>query len=143
MTLPQRSSFDELLLRLTTMGVTNEFHYGECIGADEQAGNDADTLGYEVYSHPCTLTDQRIPPERRPRTRHTYPVAEPLTRDRHIVAAVRVMIATPGEDEERLRSGTWATIRYTGYRQYQRELYLIQRDGTIVHYRNGYERRPA
>jgi hypothetical protein len=140
MTLMQRATLDELLLRFNTLEQPNQFHYGECIGADEEAANDADVLGYKVYAHPCTLTDKRIPEKRRPLTEHTYPVAEPLDRNHHIISVSRVMIATPNTDTEKLRSGTWATIRYTGYRQYRRELHLIRPDGTVKVYPHGYDR---
>jgi hypothetical protein len=143
MTLMQRTTFDELLLRFSTTDAPNQFHYGECLGADEQAAQDALTLGYELFAHPCTLADQRIPEKRRPRTLHTYPIADPLDRNRHIVSASRILIATPGEDVERLRSGTWATIRYTGYQQYRRELHLIRRDGSVKVYRTGYQRNAS
>ena len=35
-----------------------------------------------------------------------------LDRNRDIVAAVSQLIATPSQDEEVVRSGTWATVRY-------------------------------
>lgn len=43
-----------------------------------------------------------------------YPIDSrgPLARNRDIVAAVDILIAAPAENEEQLRSGTWATVRY-------------------------------
>lgn len=58
----------------------------------------------------------------------TRPAFPYLDRDKHIVAESTVMIATPGTQKEVVRSGTWATIRYT--RAAKKPLYIIFPDGT-------------
>lgn len=106
MTAQQRVRLQTLLEEL---GVT-EFHHGDCVGSDEQAHELASILGARVIVHPPSVkqwrafcTGDEIMPE------HPY-----LIRNRHIVASVETMIATPGEMTERTRSsGTWATIRYS------------------------------
>lgn len=86
------------------------FHHGDCIGAD----SDAHILALElmpmarIVIHPpdndskrsgC-LGDMILTPK-------PY-----LVRNHNIVDATTFLLATPGETEEQLRSGTWATIRY-------------------------------
>lgn len=85
------------------------FHHGDCVGADEEAAELARDIGYGLVCHPPVEPRKRafVPSdfEHEPRT---Y-----LLRNHDIVKSVRKMIAAPGEHNEVLRSGTWATIRYT------------------------------
>lgn len=103
------------------------FHHGDCIGADEEAHN--------IFRVVCP--DQKVviyPPvqdnKRSFRKGDEYHAAEPyLVRNRHIVDETSYLIATPGEKEEQLRSGTWSTVRYA--RKQRRLIFLIHTDGLI------------
>jgi hypothetical protein len=99
-----------------------EFHHGDCAGADAQAhAHVATTYGLvtDIHIHPpisssarafCELRER--PHGKRAMTLVTYPVKDYLERNHDIVDAVDLLIATPKEDQEVMRSGTWATIRY-------------------------------
>lgn len=74
-----------------------EFHYSTHVTAelvaDRQAAAAAARFGCALWAH------------------NSVPGAE-LARDRALVDAVDVLVAAPGQDDELLRSGTWATVRY-------------------------------
>jgi predicted Rossmann fold nucleotide-binding protein DprA/Smf involved in DNA uptake len=53
----------------------------------------------------------------------------PLARNKDIVAMSRILIACPAQDEV-IRSGTWATVRYTRKKNIPR--ILIYPDGSII-----------
>ena len=90
-----------------------EFHFGDCIGADEEVAEEAYKLGYNLHVHPSTLTKKRAFVNKRLRIDVVnYDPKPPLNRNHDIVDAVKYFIATPKEQKEVLRSGTWATIRY-------------------------------
>lgn len=59
-----------------------------------------------------------------------WPEKPPLDRDRFIVQRIHGLLAVPPTDEEIVRSGTWATVRYA--REIGIAIYLIRRDGRIV-----------
>lgn len=108
MTPRQRDEVQFWLRRFAARGAT-EFHHGDCVGADAEAHELARELGYRIVAHPpdnpksrayCAADEVR-------------PEAPYLTRNRAIVAAVSVMIAAPATADEQVRSGTWATVRYT------------------------------
>lgn len=119
MTDAQKSSFARLVQRVPP----DEFHHGDCIGADEQAH----ALVREycpttlVVIHPPTNQNKRAFCEvddilheeigrKTPTTEWKYPF-DYLIRNQHIVNFATVLIATPGESKEQLRSGTWSTVR--------------------------------
>jgi hypothetical protein len=84
-----------------------ELHHGDCVGADDIAGQIAHRMDYRVVSHPPTNERLRA---------HSVAdeVREPLdylVRNRLIVDETEMLIAAP-DGPERLHSGTWATIRY-------------------------------
>lgn len=103
---------DRFCDKLSELGVT-EFHHGDCVGADEQADNIVRTMGgIRIVIHPPDNDAKRAFCSQRGPTK----VCEPkpyLERNHDIVDAAETMIATPGETQEQLRSGTWATIRYS------------------------------
>lgn len=87
-------------------------HSGDCIGADEHFYKLARLQGLHTVGHPpsnpskrafCVYDEEREPDE--------Y-----LVRNHAIVDESSFMIFTPKEFEEKLRSGTWATARYTDKR---------------------------
>lgn len=85
-----------------------EFHHGDCVGADAQAHGIALEMGVPIVLHPPS--DARL---------RAYcagagmemPEAPYLVRNRAIVNATDILVAAP-DGPERVRSGTWATVRY-------------------------------
>lgn len=100
------------------------FHHGDCIGADAEAHEVFTAAGFVVVLHPPISTHKRAFCE----ANFVEPPFEYMTRNHHIVDCANVMLATPGEPDEQLRSGTWATIRYA--RKCGKELWVITPDGT-------------
>jgi hypothetical protein len=127
MTRAQREAFTNQLNALWWEGFT-EFHHGDCIGADEEAHYIAKSLGFRVVCHPPISTSKRAfcegcDEEREPKG---Y-----LERDDDIAAETQILVATPKEKEEQLRSGTWTTVRYA--RKRGRPRVLVYPDGTVLH----------
>lgn len=88
----------------------NEFHHGDCIGADFDAATIVWSVEryIEIVSHPPLSQFYRAwAPAHR-----SMPAKPYLDRNRDIVDATDILIATPGENEEQVRSGTWSTVRY-------------------------------
>lgn len=94
-------------------------HHGDCVGADYHFDVITKRLGIYRVLHPptddkkrafCKTEEERVP----------YPY---LVRNKHIVNETKVLIATPKETEEVLRSGTWSTIRYA--RKLNRAIALV------------------
>jgi predicted Rossmann fold nucleotide-binding protein DprA/Smf involved in DNA uptake len=124
----QRRAF---ISRVKTAGVT-EFHFGCCLGADDDAfdvmtaAGDIGIARPHIVAHPPTargllsLTAEMFADE-------TRPPAEYLTRNRAIVDACDVLLACPKGSEE-LRSGTWATVRYA--RKRGKPVVIFYPDGT-------------
>lgn len=99
----QREAVAKLLAELHA----DEFHHGDCIGADEQAAAIARAIGYRIHSHPpansAIRAFARADVELEPK--------DYLVRNREIVDASDVLVAAPAGPEVR-RSGTWSTVRY-------------------------------
>jgi len=102
-----------------------ELHHGCCIGADVDAHYVAVLQELRTVGHPpendskrayCEVDDEWEP--------KPY-----LVRNHDIVDVADIMFATPSGKEEELRSGTWATIRYT--RKLAKPLIIIFPDGSV------------
>jgi hypothetical protein len=107
------SQKDTLRGRFTALRAEHDhvvFHYGQAIGADEEAAIIAREMGFWVVSHPSNLPDQRSP--RVDLINEVRDPKPPLERNRDIVNESSRMFATPRTPNEEIRSGTWATIRY-------------------------------
>lgn len=110
---------------IVNYGPNDTFHGGDCIGADKQAHQIACVMGMRTVGHipiknharaHCKYDEERAP----------LPY---LVRDKNIVKEANIMYATPATKTEMLRSGTWATIRYT--LKAKKHLIIIFPDGTI------------
>ena len=118
-----------------------ELHQGCCLGADEDAVCLAILDPFDKYAcvrvigHPCTIKGQQSEDviSLCDEVRTALP---PLERNKVIVDACDLLVATPATDHEELRSGTWATIRYA--RKAGKVIYLVLTDGSIK--REGPER---
>lgn len=113
MTGHQLLSVDWWLGYFNQFGDITEIHHGGCIGADQEFHSMCLGLGLPVpIVHPASDVDD---------SKRAYLagkivqfiVAKPaLKRNHDIVDSVDILIATPAQNNEILRSGTWATIRY-------------------------------
>lgn len=99
-----------MLLAYLRSNKISEFHHGDCIGADAQADVYARIDAHPIHIHPPIVKTKRafcyVEGD------VEYPAKEYLARNRDIVDMTDVLIAAPKGDEEELRSGTWATVRY-------------------------------
>lgn len=84
-----------------------EFHHGDCIGADEQAHHIARNLGLKIVIHPPLYGKKRA----YCKGDFCHEPMEYLERNQEIVNESNILVATPKEDTEQLRSGTWSTVR--------------------------------
>lgn len=108
MTLEQAAQIAARIEAAVEVGYTS-FHHGDCIGADAQAHAIAIRFKLPVHIHPPEDGRKRAfckgaAVEHAPRP---Y-----LQRNHDIVDSVDILLATPRDSKEVLRSGTWATIRY-------------------------------
>jgi hypothetical protein len=93
----------------------NEFRHGQCVGADCYVAAVAKNLTYKVIAYPGFPGGNRADRQYRGKfNKNDVVMAEEefFTRNRLIVLASDLMIATPKESYETLRSGTWATVRF-------------------------------
>jgi len=86
-----------------------DVHHGDCIGADADFH-----ILVRLYSNIKIIIH---PPKNKSKRafKQGDVILEPdeyLKRNHDIVDACNILLATPKENEEVLRSGTWATIRY-------------------------------
>lgn len=100
----------------------DEIHFGDCIGADEEALYIAHVVGCKTVGHP-PLDDSR-------RCFGEYDEIRPqkdfLERNKDIVDETAILVAFPGTTTEELRSGTWMTIRYAKRKQKKVEIIFPQ-----------------
>ena len=99
----QKNSLRAALLCLEAI----EFHHGDCIGSDAEASEIARSLGYTIICHPPNNESKRA------FVKHNLmlPAKDYLARNHDIVDNTDILYACP-DGPEKLRSGTWSTIRY-------------------------------
>lgn len=124
MTAAQLAAFDVVILGLGP----SEFHGGDCVGSDEQM-----MARVAALIPACTLTCH--PPVD---TAHrawwngyhvTHPPLTHFARNRNIVIASTVLVATPQQAEDPGFGGTWYTYNFA--RKKQKRVILIQPDGVV------------
>jgi hypothetical protein len=103
-----QKSVVELVIRALFRDGWRWVHHGDCIGADREFHDLARAAGFSVHLHPPVVYTKRA----FCKADAIEPVKPFLVRNHDIVDASEVILATPKEAEEVLRSGTWATIRY-------------------------------
>ena len=113
MTLAQKAMFKDFLNHYKCKGFKVLIH-GDCVGADYDAHVIASEQGFQMEIHPCNIDSARA--HCKGNVIVTYDPLPPLERNKIIVDSGDMLIATPKEDGNVLRSGTWSTIRY-GIRQ--------------------------
>ena len=101
-----------------------EFHHGMCVGSDKQAHDFIKREEVKIVGHPPSFKqfiaecdcDIFMKP-------YDY-----LTRNKNIVDNSDMLIATP-DVKEKIRSGTWSTIRYA--RKQHKKIYIIHKNGRV------------
>lgn len=111
-------------------------HHGDCVGADAEAHEVAQSLGLAVVIHPPTNPQARAYCKGAERWHREL---DYLVRNHEIVRCSDYLIAAPGCGEK-LRSGTWATVRYA--RKTGDRILILEREGTGVRYIGGPEQDP-
>lgn len=118
----QISSLAEILARYSSITV----HHGDCVGADEDFNAMAQFVALKIVIHPPTNKVFRA-----------YCVGDELRdekpyleRNHDIVDECDVLIACPsGAENIKIRSGTWATVRYA--RKQGKPVIVINPNGDI------------
>lgn len=103
----------------------SEAHHGDCIGADTIFHSLCINQKIPVIIHPPINKNKRG----FNKNATILPEKDYIPRNHDIVNAVDTMIAGPAEEIEQLRSGTWATVRYT--RKCNKKMYLVIPNGLI------------
>lgn len=130
---PEQHQSVTRILDETFMALGIRGHHGDCIGADKEFHGICRQLqlwsrpngGVSMVGHP--------PVDNENRAWCVFDVMHaPLThmkRNKAIVDAVSVMIATPYEERELQYGGTWKTVGFA--RKATRPLFLVWRDGRV------------
>ena len=122
MTSEQEKTFSKLIKKLNP----SEFRHGDCIGSDLQAHVVVKKLGVRIVVHPPLNSMKRA---LAPDPDEVLPKREYLERNRDIVDASDILIATPESRMGVQRSGTWATVRYA--MREKKPVILIFPDGVV------------
>jgi len=123
----QFASFCKLVRALSALDADNVFHNGDCIGADEETAIFVHTQGWKIHLHPPLNNGKRAFLDKI--ATWVSPRLQYLDRNKNIVNESNILIATPS-GPEKLRSGTWSTVRYAIAKQ--KRTYIIYPDGNIV-----------
>lgn len=102
-----------------------EIHHGDCIGADRDFHDISTKISLKSILHPPLNEYKRAFCN----ADIVLPKKDYLDRNHDIVDETDLLIATPGENFEVLRSGTWATIRYS--KKKQKKVIIIYPDGKV------------
>ncbi len=103
---------------------TTEFHHGDCIEADEAIAKIAKKLDIHVVGHPPSNPAKRA----HFKSHVNREPLEYLRRNKNIVKDTEVLLATPDSYKERMRSGTWSTIREA--ERQSKTVYIVYPDGS-------------
>lgn len=111
-------------------------HHGCCIGGDEMFHEVCEPFGMTRWLHRPLLRTYEAKLVFNPATDMRLERLPYADRNQEIIGCSGVLIATPKEKVEILRSGTWMTIRFA--RMARRPAYIIFPDGVVR-----YERVPV
>ena len=127
MTRAQKAVFRALILQ-PALGAFDEFHHGDCVGADEESHRfiRENKPAVWIVGHPPIIDKFRA----FTKCDEWRPLRGYIPRNHKIVDETDRLLATPRGFKEELRSGTWATLRYA--RKLERELLIIWPDGTTA-----------
>ena len=121
MTEAQKSTVAALLLELAP----RQARHGDAVGSDAQFHAMVRTTPAVVIVHPANEPRYRA----NCAADKELPEKPPLARNKDIVDNCTVLIATPDSAVEKLRSGTWSTIRYA--RKQGRRVLIVTPDGSV------------
>ena len=111
-----------------------KIHHGDCVGSDARFHRIVVTagLGRCIVIHPPENQKHRAfcNNDKNPREGIVLEERPYIVRDDDIIDASGVMLATPGEEFETRRSGTWTTIRHA--RKKGKKIFVILPSGTIT-----------
>ena len=124
MTLEQKETVSTFINRPSAS--FEEVHHGDCVGADAAMHDIAVASGLKTVGHIPSNPELRAFCE----FDETMPEKAYLTRNRAIVHACDILLATPGEMKEQTRGGTWYTISYA--RMLKKPLIIVWPDGSIT-----------
>lgn len=127
MTPEQTRAVTDILRRVKA----HEIHHGGCRGADEQVHLIAKAMGLEIVVRP--MKDAGVNAGMYHGASMIYAPKKPLERNRDIIRAVELMVATPRSYTRpaSLRGeGTWTTISYA-IDEFRRETHIVYPDGTV------------
>jgi hypothetical protein len=108
-----------LVDKFVRMYQPDEAHHGDCVGADAQFHD----IVCEPLFRASVRTIVHVHPPENPKARawkkgdRLHPERDYIVRNHDIVKASAILLATPGQMREQLRSGTWSTIRYAWFRK--------------------------
>ena len=111
-----------------------DFYHGSCLGADYQAHQIALTRATSITALPGHGVNGESPLYFKAEGARIEDPLPYLQRNRRIVDLTEVLIACPESDEERLRSGTWSTVRYA--RRKSKTLIMIYPSGATTFHVN-------
>lgn len=116
-----------LLGRLALMAsASTTAHHGQCVGADAAFHGVCIALQIPIIGHPPINQSKRA---KLSGFLYEWEPKEYLDRNKDIVRCSDLLIATPAEEQEQLRSGTWSTIRFA--RKIGVPRYIIYPDGRV------------
>jgi len=127
MSFRQGVSFKHWLDSQSRITKITEFHHGDCVGVDVQAVTFVESLYPEIETHSHPPINQSLRAFHKSKVIH--PEKEYLDRNKDIVNSVDVMVCFP-DGPEKLRSGTWSTIRYA--KKVLKNVLVFDKDGQIV-----------
>lgn len=126
MTAAQQFTVLDFLLDFgSNFGAITEVHHGDCIGGDAEFHRlvSENLPNAKIIIHPPNNDNKRA----FCKGHETLPTKDYIMRNHDIVDACQCMIAAPKTEKEKIRSGTWATVRYT--KKSDTVLLLISPDG--------------
>lgn len=107
----------------------NKVHHGMCVGADKEFHDIARGMGLYIVGHPGVTKTGKPWNRAECDVDEIEPELPYLDRNLEIARDCHLLLATPKEYEEELRSGTWSTIRRA--RKLERMLIIIYPNGTM------------
>lgn len=120
----------QFLINYAQVAQIEEFHHGDCIGADAEAHDIFHMAGIPIMIHPPENPAKRAfkltPGYTGGLQNGLLPPKPYLKRNRDIVMATDVLIACPAGPEI-LHSGTWSTVRFA--RSLGRRIFIIMPEG--------------